>query len=125
MNNTPNKVPPAILWWIIWFAITGGLTIVYFVLGHPPSQPPDESLKYLPVGPLFISCVIRWFVLPRFSGTRALPVFMIGLVLAEASGLLGIFIVPSMKEDYFILSLLGLVQFFPLFIPSAKTTSKY
>jgi hypothetical protein len=125
MNTTPNKVPPPIILWIIWYAITAGLTFVYFVLGHPPTQLPDEGLKYLPLGPLVISCVIRWFVLPRFSGARALPVFMVGLVLAEVCGLLGIFIVPSMKENYFILSLLGLAQFFPLFLPSTKNSNKY
>jgi hypothetical protein len=125
MNTPPNKAPPPIILWIIWFAITAGLTVIYFVLGHSPGQLPAEGLKYLPLGPLFISTVIRWFVLPRFSGARAFPVFIIGMALAEACGLLGIFIVPSMKEDYFILSLLGLAQFFPLFLPSAKNTNPY
>jgi len=46
---------------------------------------------------------------------RAFPVFIIGLALAEGSGLLGIFLVPELSLTYFVLAMLGLVQFIPLF----------
>lgn len=120
MNHPNTKGPPRFIWWIIWGAIIAGLTVVYFVPRQPPARLPAESLRFLPVAPLCLSCVIRWLVLPRFSGVRAFPIFVMGLALAEAGGILGIFLVPSLKQDYFLLSLAALGQFVPLFLPREK-----
>jgi hypothetical protein len=116
MNPPDRKAPAAIVWWIIWAGIIAGLTTIYVVQRRSPSQPLSDSLRFLPVGPLCLACVVRWLVLPRFSGVRAFPIFIIGLALAEACGILGIFLVPSLKQEYFLLSLAALAQFAPLFL---------
>ncbi len=107
------------IWWILWASILLGLTIVYVALGRRPLPvlPPEKALTGL-VGlvPLFVSIVIRWLVLPRFRELRtALPMFIVGLALAEACGLLGIFLGGPYREDLFLLGLLGIAQFVPFF----------
>lgn len=116
MNPSDRKAPPTIVWWLVWVGIIAGLTAIYVVQSRPPPRPPVDSLRYLPIGPLALSCVVRWLVLPRFSGVRAFPIFVIGLAFAEACGFFGIFLVPSLKQEYFLLSLVALVQFVPLFL---------
>jgi hypothetical protein len=55
-------------------------------------------------------------VLPRYTEiTRALPVFVVGLALAEACGILGIFLGGPYRDDLFVLAVLGVAQFAPLF----------
>jgi hypothetical protein len=55
-------------------------------------------------------------VLPRFSDLkRAFPMFIAGLALAEACGLLGIFLGGVYKDDLFLLGVLGIIQYVPLF----------
>jgi hypothetical protein len=66
--------------------------------------------------PLFVSIVIRWLVLPRYDNLKsAFPIFIIGLALAESCGILGIFIGGPFRDDLFVLGVLGVVQFVPLF----------
>ena len=110
-----------LIWWIIWAAILSGLLMIYFFLGRgrpvPVNLPPEKSLTGL-VGllPLFVSIVIRWLVLPRYAEPgRAFVMFIIGLALAEACGLLGIFLGGPYRDELFILGVLGIVQFVPFF----------
>ena len=114
-GKTPKTVPvPA--WWIAWFAIMASLATTYFALSPDQSGETTGVLRYLPIFPLALSTVVRWIVLPRLTQSiRAFPVFIIGLALAEGSGLLGIFLVPELSLTYFVLAMLGLVQFIPLY----------
>ncbi|HVZ66103.1 MAG TPA: hypothetical protein VG936_16165 [Lacunisphaera sp.] len=106
-------------WWIIWAGILAGLVAIYLVLGHgpKPAAAPDQALSGLiGLGPLFLSVITRWLVLPRFRDpNRALPVFIAGLAMAEACGLLGIFLGGPYRDDLFLLGVLGVLQFVPLF----------
>jgi hypothetical protein len=125
MNLTPG--PDAqrnraqlLIWWIIWAAILSGLVVIYAVLGRAPAAPPPPGANPLSglsgLAPLFVSIIIRWLVLPRCSGlARALPLFVAGLALAEACGLLGIFLGGAYKDDLFLLAVLGIVQYVPFF----------
>jgi hypothetical protein len=68
------------------------------------------------MGPLFISIVIRWLMLPRAgSYAAAFILFIVGTMLAEAGGLLGIFLGGAYKNDLSLLAILGIVQFVPVF----------
>jgi hypothetical protein len=108
------------VWWIIWAAILVGLCTVYYAFGRgplPKNLPPVKSLTGL-IGlvPLFVSIVIRWLVLPRYTQlSGALAMFVVGLALAEAGGVLGIFLGGVYRDDLFQLGVLGVVQYVPFF----------
>ena len=110
-----------LVWWIVWGAILVGLTMIYFLLGRgpqgPKELPPEKMLTGL-IGlvPMVVSVVVRWLVLPRITEMgRALVIFIIGLGLAEACGILGIFFGGPYRDDLFVLGLFGIVQFMPIF----------
>ncbi len=107
-------------WWVIWWAILSGLVLVYYFLGRgplPPAEPGANPLASL-IGfvPLFVSVIIRWLVLPRSPAPApAFAMFIVGLALAESCGLLGIFLGGPYREDLFVLGVLGVGQYVPLF----------
>jgi hypothetical protein len=108
-----------LIWWVIWAGILAGLVVIYLVLGRKPlpATTPAQSLTGL-VGlvPLFVSIIIRWLVLPRFTDIRrAFPMFVAGLALADGCGFLGIFLGGVYKDDLFLLGVLGVVQYVPFF----------
>ena len=110
-----------LIWWIIWAAPLVGLTLIYLFLrgDQPPLAhvPPKETLTGL-IGlvPLFISIVIRWLMLPRYTKEgRALVIFIIGIALAEGCGLLGTFIGGPYRDSLFLLGLLGIAQYVPFY----------
>ena len=110
-----------LVWWIVWGSVLAGLIIVYLVLFRgrplPRNVSPRDSLGGL-VGlvPLFISIVIRWLVLPRYTGPgRTLAVFIVGLVLAEACGLLGLAFGGPYRDALFLLGLLAIAQYAPFY----------
>lgn len=117
-TRASSPVAPVFIWWIIWATILCGLVMIYVFLGR---RPPVEgmarggSLDYLGLAPLAMSVVLRWLVLPRIDrATAALPVFVIGLALGEACGILGIFL-SARPAELFALGLLGVLQWAPLF----------
>jgi hypothetical protein len=116
--NQPK--PPLMIWWIIWGAILSGLVLIYLVLGRgsvKPAPAGDQLVNLVAMVPLVLSIVIRWLVLPRYDDTaRAFPVYIAGLALAEACGILGIFLGGPYRDDLFLLGVFGIVQFMPLFV---------
>lgn len=112
----PTRQMPFV-WWMIWAAILGGLVLIYLVLGRGPVKPsPQAEVLTNLVGlvPLFVSIVIRWLVLPGIGDlAKALPFFVVGLAMAEACGILGIFLGGAFRDDLFVLALLGILQFIP------------
>ncbi len=115
----PSPKQMLLVWWIAWAAILSGLIVIYLLLGRGPMKPAADKdvLKHL-VGlvPLFVSIVIRWLVLPRFDSLqRAFPIYIVGLALAESCGLLGIFLGGPFRDDLFVLGVLGVTQFVPIF----------
>jgi hypothetical protein len=108
-----------LVWWIAWTAILSGLVIIYLALGRGPVQPAppaDVLVNLVGIVPLFISIVIRWLVLPRYTDLgRALPFYIAGLALAETCGILGIFLGHQYRDDLFVLGVLGVAQYVPLF----------
>jgi hypothetical protein len=109
-----------LVWWIVWAGILAGLVAIYAALGRAPAKAPPPGANPLTgligLAPLFVSIIIRWLVLPRLSGlARAFPLFVVGLALADACGLLGIFLGGVYKDDLFLLGVLGIVQYVPFF----------
>lgn len=119
-----------LVYWLIWGAILGGLLVLYLVFGRRPLPaevaPEQAVIGLVAFAPLFVSVVIRWLVLPKFtSPLKALPLFVAGLALAEACGILGIFLGGPYRDDFALLGLLGVVQFLPyllqkLFAPAGS-----
>ena len=109
-----------LVWWVIWGSLLVGLCAIYFLLGRAPAKAPvageNPLTGLIGLAPLFVSIIIRWLVLPRFSDlARAFPMFIVGLALAESCGLLGIFLGGAYKDDLFLLGILGIGQYVPFF----------
>ena len=109
------------IWWILWAAILIGLILIYvgLALGRPlPASGPTSELPVNLVGvvPLFLSIILRWLVLPRMSDPqRGFVLFIVGLALAEACGILGIFLGGPYRDSLFALGMLGIGQWVPFF----------
>ncbi|MBL9189030.1 MAG: hypothetical protein JNK23_16215 [Opitutaceae bacterium] len=111
-----QRKPPVLIWWIIWAALLTGVAVLHSVLPTGKILHEGGAFRYLPAIPLLLSSLIRWLVLPKFTESlRAFPVFIIGLALAEGCVILGVFLVPDLRNTYAILGVLGLIQYMPLF----------
>lgn len=107
-----------LIWWVIWMWLLGGVVVLYFFLGRGPEQPaaPNPFKNLIGLVPLFVSIVLRWLVLPRFvEPTKALVTFIAGCALAESCAILGIFLGGPFRDDLFVLGVLGIAQFVPLY----------
>lgn len=108
-----------LIFWIIWGSILSGLVVIYVFLGQGPVKPvvaADLPMNLAGLVPLFVSIVIRWLVLPRCNGIKwAFLLFIIGLANAEACGLMGIFIGGPYRDSLFMLGVLGVTSYVPLF----------
>lgn len=120
----PGKpLPPHFVWWILWAAFFAGLCQIYYFLAvapaSRPAHPPADSSPFmaaLGLLPLAASIIVRWAILPRMtSRQQALPAFILGIALAEATCYLGIFFFPAFRLPLFVFSLLGIGQFIPVF----------
>lgn len=121
-NPTTKKIPQALLERIIWCAITTGLIVIYFTVGQDHAKtaatPAPAALAFIGILPLAFSTAMRWMMLPRMTEPqKRLPLFIVGVALAESCGVLGIFLGGEHKDTLFVLSLLGLAQYFPAFLP--------
>lgn len=118
-SSAPAPKTILLVWWVAWAVILAGLVVLYFALGRRPveaARPEDTFINLVGMVPLFVSIVIRWLVLPRYQDlTRALPLFLVGLALAESCGILGLFLGGPYRDDVFVLGVLGVVQYIPLF----------
>jgi hypothetical protein len=109
-----------LIWWIVWASILIGLVVIYLFLGRGP-LPTDLPLKQsltglVGLGPLFVSVVIRWLVLPRSTDpNRAFVLFIVGLAMAEACGLIGTFLGGPYRDSLFLLGVLGITQYVPFY----------
>lgn len=109
-----------LIWWIIWSGILAGLCVIYIFLARSKPLPAPSSADLLVnlIGfvPLFVSVVIRWLVLPRYTDSgRALGMFIVGMALAEGCGLLGIFLGGPYRDALFVLGVLGVTQYAPFY----------
>jgi len=109
------------VWWIIWGAVLFGLVMIYLFLARGKPLPTSAPLEDMPVNlagvvPLFLSVILRWLVLPRMTDpARALVLFVVGVALAEACGILGIFLGGPYRDSLFLLGVLGVMQWVPFY----------
>lgn len=108
------------VWWIIWGALLTGIFMIHQFVPASASGPfpetTDQPVWLLATLPLAAASVIRWLVLPRATqAAAALPLFVVGMALAESTFMAGMFLFPAHKQELLILSALGIFQFVPLF----------
>lgn len=113
-------MPPLRVWWIVWGATLASLAAIWWSasLVQPAPSPAHKNpfVDLASLVPLFVSIVVRWLVLPRYTdGARAFVVFVAGIALAEAAGIVGIFLGGPYRDDLFLLGALGILQFVPLY----------
>lgn len=117
MENRSRGVPH-FLWWIVWLAILCG-PVVMFVVWRSQSEPGAKTLggfAWFALLPLLFSSGLRWLLLPRQQiAIKAYVIFVMGLATAESCSLLGIFLGGEHRFDLFVLGLLGVLQWMPLF----------
>lgn len=109
-----------LIWWIIWASVLGGLVLFYVFLAQgkplPPASRENPLQGLIGLVPLFVSIVLRWLVLPRATDpNRAFVLFIVGLALAEACGILGIFLGGPYRDSLFVLGVLGITQYVPFY----------
>ena len=119
MNTRPQ--PPLVVWWVIWLSMLTGVFVCYFVLAaQNPHGATSEagSILWMTGGiPLVASVLLRVFVLPRIAvAAAALPLFVMGLALAESTTFMGVFLFPSHKLELFSASALGIAGYVPFFV---------
>ncbi|MFT3869269.1 MAG: hypothetical protein QM715_12495 [Nibricoccus sp.] len=106
--------------WIIWFAIVSGFCLVYLFLApakNSEASAPESVLRWFPFVTLVSSIAVRFILLPKFKSlTKVLPVFIVGLSLAEGSGIIATFLLSvGDARTYFVATVTVLLMYAPLF----------
>ena len=102
--------------WIFWFSIVLGEIIIYKVLNKqsPPHPIVNDALWLAGTLPAILSTINRWMILP---GVRSFPIviglFFAGLLLGEASVLLGLVLFPVHQQILCALGFACTVQYAP------------
>jgi hypothetical protein len=117
---TAQPVPQKLVWWILWFAFLQGVFIyrLFLVPKAVPGQPlpPDVIPWGVALLPVLASGVLRWNVLPRLrERSHGLFCLIGGVALAEVTCLLAIFLARSHLDLLFAASVLGVLQWAPLY----------
>lgn len=117
--ETPASSPPQrMVWWALWAAFQLGIVVIYFFIGGSRTTPETEVSNYWVLGllPALISGALRWSVLPMFTdATKAFPILLVGLALAEVTAFLGMFLFPAQQALLFGASVVGILQFIPVY----------
>lgn len=125
-NPTSPRPPQVLIFWVIWFAILGGLLVIQYKLGggvptgRNAADAKIPAVIFVAFGEVLFATVVRWLVLPRFVELPKKLVWMIiGLALSEGAGFFGIFLIPRDQPEtrllVFLLSVLSVLQFVPLY----------
>ncbi len=127
--NSPSKKP--LILWILWFAALNGLIVLHVVvgkgvpLGSNPASEPFSPVLAIGLVAIVLSAAVRWFLIPKAEKPETrLTLMIVGLALNEAAALLGLFLVPpsfpETKLTLFSASLIGILQFAPIFTTKEK-----
>jgi hypothetical protein len=131
--NSPNpsrrRIPPPLIFWILWIGFLGSIGIYQVELGgglpHGANQAPQAWNLPLILAALQVSVatVIRWFVIPKVTDqTRLLPLMVVGLALSEAVAFYGIFLIgpdmPQTKLQFLLAAFCCTLQFAPYYAPA-------
>lgn len=123
MQDHPTPTPPPLLWWIIWGVIITGFIAFYGILtsGAGPLVPTPPAVGWLPLVPLAASAVLRFVALPKLRNSRfAFMFFVVSLALAEAGGLLGIFLGGDYRAVLAAAAIVAMILHAPAFLLRSK-----
>jgi hypothetical protein len=133
LGSQPNS-PKASVFWIIWFAIFNGLFILLFLAagGIPKgSNEGDVPMGIIGLAALLtvVSVAIRFLLIPKIKDPgKLLPVMILGLALAEAIGIIGMFAVgrefPETRIALFVTSVSVVTVFAPVYVHSLSERQK-
>ena len=114
MNLNEPKKPQLIVPTILWASLAFGVIVLYQFLGR--GQSADNTLAAVTALPLLGSVVVRFLVLPRFDTlAKVLPVFIIGMALAEGAAVIGMILGGEHKDNIVAMALVLIALFFPPF----------
>jgi len=122
----PSANNRALVLWVIWFAMLSAVFFYQFGIGrglpHGSNLPSAAAppAVYLAIAQVAVASLIRWLVIPRAKEIPKILVLMIiGLALSEAVEFFGLFLVPrdqpETKLSLWILSILSIAQFAPVY----------
>jgi hypothetical protein len=114
-----GSVPKPVVWWVAWATFLMGACVMYFVLGSRTGDfevGSSGNVWLFGALPVVVASGLRWALLPRIqTPAAALPLFLLGIALCEASLFLGLFIFSAQKQTLFTLTVVGMIQFAPYF----------
>ena len=122
--DTLPPVPPArpaaplLVWWVLWFALINGLIIqrVFLVPSLKSAPAGSDGIAYIALGPLVVSALIRFLLLPRLkTKAKAFPFFVAGLAMSEACGILGLFLGGGYRDTFVGIGLGMMIAYIPFF----------
>ena len=108
--------PIKINFWLCWVALFFATFSYRFILGteSPEEEPLNIFLTIISFVLILSSLACRILVLPKAE--EPFVIFIIGIALAEAVALIGIFRMPYYKDFFMTLSLASIFAFLPYFI---------
>ena len=120
MNSDQRSPAKQIIWWLTWVVLTGDLLLLPLLLRIGLSNRGASEFGWrliFVVLPLAVAIGIRWLVLPRMGSTiPAFFLFLVGLILADMSGLMMLFLEPPYRAALYCLCVVGMLQFIPHFV---------
>jgi hypothetical protein len=93
--------PPAMVWWLIWFAILGAFLVTCTIFVHAVTPvTTDGMLGLVAAAPLVTAAVVRFAILPAArDNQKRFVLFIVGLALSESTGLIAV-ILGGPARDY-------------------------
>ncbi len=107
---------------MIWFSLLMGVLLLSVFLKPGAAGKPQAQLPLVMLfAPFLMGTTLRWLVLPRIKMLmKALPIFIAGLAMCEATAILGIFMGGENRDLLVGLGALGIIQYVPLFAAKLK-----
>ncbi len=120
--------PKKIVFWAIWAALSWSVVVyrVFLpgVVGESNSMPAVMMWPFLLV-PAAIAIVCRWVVIPKQKQLpQQLVTSIIGLAMAESISFYGLFLFTPQLDLFFVVSLIMVLQFMPIYLITAPADVK-
>jgi hypothetical protein len=108
-------------YWIVWVFLFTSVICYRFVLGvdNPEEEPLLTPPFFLSLSLVFCSLVCRVLILPR--GKNKIPIYVVGIAMAESLSLVGIFLMPYYQDFFTAMSLAAILCYLPIFIKTEKS----
>jgi hypothetical protein len=118
--NNKTKGPQAIVIWVLWLSFATALVMYRIMLVSKAANTrsltaPDTIVAWVCyVIPIVVVFALRWLVIPRLKQPiEVLPVFLVGVALAETLTFFGLFLFPAQFRLFYLMSWLLFVQLMP------------